>query len=64
MKKPSDAIRLLNSVINSVVNKEMPCDVARTLIYASSQVVRAFEVTDIEKRICALEELQQEGKIR
>lgn len=56
MKKPADAIRLLNKVINSLLNDEMDVDKARALVYASSTIAKCFELNDIEARLMELED--------
>jgi hypothetical protein len=56
LKSARDTTGLLQQVINHVWNDELATDKARVIIYAASTLVKAFEVTELEGRLRALEE--------
>jgi hypothetical protein len=56
LKCARDTTSLLQQVINHVWNDDLQCDKARVIIYAASTLVKAFEVTDLEERLAALEQ--------
>lgn len=56
LRKPADAIRLLNQIVNGLMNGEMETDRARCLIYACSTLPKLFEAGDLDERVTALEE--------
>ena len=55
LRKPADAIRLLNQIVNGLMNDEIETDRARCLIYACSTLPKLFEVGELEARVAALE---------
>jgi hypothetical protein len=58
MKKATDAVRLLNKVINDLINDDIEVDKARTLVYAASILAKCYETADMERR---LEELEKKN---
>ncbi len=56
MKKPADAIRLLNRVVNDLIGGDIETDKARAIIYALSTLPKLYEVAELENRILQLEE--------
>jgi len=66
LKNSEDVRRLLSATINQLRRREIPVDVARTIIYGSSVLLAVLEQGTIEKRLSKLEEAVQstEGQWR
>lgn len=56
IRKPADAIRLLNRVINGVFDDSLPTDKARCIVYAASTIAKIYEIGELEERLQRLEE--------
>lgn len=61
IKAASDVRRLLVSIINQLRRKEIDVPSARTIIYASHELLAVFSQVDLEERIRKLEELSGYG---
>ena len=53
--RPVHIKRLLNRCINQVLKSEMDTDKLRAISYASSIILKVFEISELEKRLMAIE---------
>lgn len=62
LKNASDIMRLMGRTINEVMRGEIETDTARTVGYLSSVMIKALEISDIQKRLDALEKATENAR--
>lgn len=62
LKKPKDVTKLLEQTINELREGSITPKIATSIGYLSSQIIKAMEVNELDKRLEALEQQQKEVK--
>jgi hypothetical protein len=57
IKQPNDVVILLEDVINRVRSGELDVRVANTLAYVSGQILKALEVSEVNKKVATIERI-------